>query len=246
MKPIYLLNESHQFPPADEADAYGLLAMGGDLHHGRLLQAYANGIFPWYSDNQPILWWSPDPRMVLYPEDFKLSKSLRQTLRNRPFEVSFDSCFEAVIQACQSARREGQEGTWITDELIEAFVHLHRLGYAHSVEVFLDGKLAGGLYGLSLGAAFFGESMFHNRRDASKVALFYLVEWAKKHTFDLIDAQQQTTHMERLGAKAMARPEFLERLAMSLTKPAMKGNWKARGAKLIEEVHSENNIKHGS
>lgn len=236
MRSLYLLNESHHFPSAENADADGLLAIGGDLHPNRLLRAYASGLFPWYEESSPILWWTPDPRMVLYPKDFKASKSLRQSLRNKAYEVRFDTCFEAVVAGCKTTERENQQGTWITGELMQAFVHLHKLGYAHSVEVFFEGHLAGGLYGLSLGGVFFGESMFHKHRDASKVALYYLVEWAKIHTFDLIDAQQQTQHLESMGATAIARPAFLKQLALSLQKPTIRGNWKEKGEKLINET----------
>src|SRR5436309_2899853 len=174
--PIYRLVEELVFPPPEYADPSGLLAVGGDLSSERLLEAYRLGIFPWYSEDQPILWWSPDPRLILELNDFKPSRSLRKTIRKGIFQVSFDRAFEDVIRACASVPREGQRGTWITPEMQEAYIDLHGLGYAHSVESWLQGKLAGGIYGVSLGKAFFGESMFQRVSNASKVALAMLVE----------------------------------------------------------------------
>jgi leucyl/phenylalanyl-tRNA---protein transferase len=197
------------FPPLDQAldEPEGLLAAGGDLSPARLMAAYRRGIFPWYSAGQPVLWWAPDPREVLDPEEFKCSRSLAKTLRNRGFEVSFDRVFGEVVKAC-AARRENSTGTWITPEMYGAYCELHARGHAHSVEVWLDGQLVGGLYGVLLGRAFFGESMFSRERDASKVALARLVERALVAGLQLIDCQLPTPHLRSLGSKSMPRREF--------------------------------------
>jgi len=224
--PIYRLLEEMVFPPPEYADPSGLLAVGGDLSSDRLLEAYRLGIFPWYSEDQPILWWSPDPRLVLELDDFKLSRSLRKTIKKGIFQVTFDRAFAEVIRACASVPREGQRGTWITAEMQEAYIHLHGLGFAHSVESWFEGQLAGGLYGMSLGKAFFGESMFHQRSDGSKVALATLVERLRKWKFHFIDAQMTTEHMLRLGANEMPRRIFLKRLASALHHPTKRGRWR--------------------
>ena len=223
--PIYRLIQEVVFPRPEQADPSGLLAVGGDLSSERLLEAYRLGIFPWYSGDEPILWWSPDPRLVLDLGDFKISRSLRKTLNKEIFDVTFDRAFGDVIRACALAPRDGQRGTWITDDMQEAYVHLHKLGYAHSVESWFDGKLAGGLYGVSLGKAFFGESMFHRTADASKVALAALVERLKLWKFHFIDAQMTTPHLLRLGAKELPRRVFLKRLGEALRGPNKKGRW---------------------
>jgi leucyl/phenylalanyl-tRNA--protein transferase len=224
--PIFRLVDEPVFPPPDYADPSGLLAVGGDLSKERLLEAYRLGIFPWYSDDQPILWWSPDPRLVLDLKDFKISRSLRKTLKKGVFEVTFDHAFEEVIQACAVAPRAAQNGTWITEEMQEAYINLHGLGYAHSVESWFGGKLAGGLYGVSLGKSFFGESMFHLKTDASKVALATLVEKLKSWDFHFIDSQMTTEHMVRLGAKELPRRIFLKRLQSALRHPTRRGRWR--------------------
>jgi leucyl/phenylalanyl-tRNA---protein transferase len=224
--PIFRLVDEPVFPPPDYADPSGLLAVGGDLSKERLLEAYRVGIFPWYSDDQPILWWSPDPRLILDLKDFKISRSLRKTLKKGVFEVTFDHAFEEVIQACAAVPREAQNGTWITAEMQEAYINLHGLGYAHSVETWLGGKLAGGLYGVSLGKCFFGESMFHLKTDASKVALATLVEKLKSWDFHFIDSQMTTEHMVRLGAKELPRRIFLKRLQSALRHPTRRGRWR--------------------
>lgn len=224
--PIFRLVDEPIFPPPDYADPSGLLAVGGDLSKERLLEAYRLGIFPWYSDDQPILWWSPDPRLVLDLKDFVISRSLRKTLKKGVFQVTFDRAFEAVIEACAAAPRAAQNGTWITDEMQEAYINLHGLGYAHSVESWFGGKLAGGLYGVSLGKAFFGESMFHLKTDASKVALATLVEKLKSWDFHFIDSQMTTEHMVRLGAKELPRRIFLKRLQSALRHPTKRGRWR--------------------
>jgi leucyl/phenylalanyl-tRNA--protein transferase len=211
--PIFRLVEDMVFPPPDYADPSGLIAVGGDLSHERLLEAYRVGIFPWYSEDQPILWWSPDPR------------SLRRTLRRNIFQVTFDRYFEEVITACAAVPREGQSGTWITTEMRDAYINLHGLGYAHSVEAWQANQLVGGLYGVSLGKAFFGESMFHYKTDASKVALAVLVEKLKSWGFHFIDSQMATDHMQRLGAKEMSRRIFLKKLQSALRHSTKRGKW---------------------
>ena len=223
--PIFRLVDDMVFPPPDYADASGLIAVGGDLSSERLLEAYRVGIFPWYSDDQPILWWSPDPRFVLEPDEFKISRSLKRTLNRNIFKVTFDRVFEDVIAACSTVPREGQRGTWITPEMRDAYIELHGLGYAHSVETWFAGNLVGGLYGVSLGKAFFGESMFHKKADASKVALATLVEKLKSWGFHFIDSQMTTEHMMRLGAREMPRRIFLKRLQSALRHSTKRGKW---------------------
>jgi leucyl/phenylalanyl-tRNA---protein transferase len=223
--PIFRLVEDMVFPPPDYADPSGLIAVGGDLSSERLLEAYRVGIFPWYSDDQPILWWSPDPRFMLELDEFKISRSLQKTLRRKIFQVTFDRVFEEVIAACSVVPREGQRGTWITREMRDAYLELHGLGYAHSVESWFGGKLAGGLYGVSLGKAFFGESMFHHKTDASKVALATLVEKLKSWGFHFIDSQMTTEHMMSLGAKEVPRRIFLKRLQSALRHSTRRGKW---------------------
>lgn len=223
--PVYLLGKELAFPPPDHADPSGLLAVGGDLSPERLLLAYRLGIFPWYEEGQPILWWSPDPRLILEPHDLHISRRLRQTLEKETFQVTFDRAFSSVIEACAIVRRRGQGGTWITPDMKAAYIRLHRLGYAHSVESWYDGKLAGGVYGVSLGRCFFGESMFFYRRDASKVALATLVERLRAWEFHMIDAQVTTPHLMSLGAKEIPRQLFLSRLEVALSFPTVKGKW---------------------
>jgi len=224
--PIFRLVDDVVFPPPDYADPSGLLAVGGDLSSERLLEAYRAGIFPWYSDDQPILWWSPDPRFMLELDEFKLSRSLKKILRRKIFHVTFDRVFDKVIEACASVPREGQSGTWITPEMQQAYITLHGLGYAHSVETWFQGELVGGLYGVSLGKAFFGESMFHRKADASKVALAILVEKLKGWDFEFIDSQMTTDHMARLGAREVPRRIFLKRLKSALSHPTKRGKWR--------------------
>jgi leucyl/phenylalanyl-tRNA---protein transferase len=223
--PVFRLVDDLVFPPPDYADPSGLIAVGGDLSSERLIEAYRVGIFPWYSEDQPILWWSPDPRFVLELEQFNPSRSLRKTLRQGRFHVTFDRVFEDVIAACATVPRDDQRGTWITPEMQEAYIKLHGLGYAHSVESWFEGKLVGGLYGVSLGKAFFGESMFHHKTDASKVALAVLVEKLKSWGFHFIDSQMTTEHMHRLGAKEIPRRIFVKRLHSALRHATKRGKW---------------------
>ena len=222
------MNIKNTFPEPSSANEDGLLAVGGDLSVFTLIEAYSKGIFPWFDDTSPILWWSPDPRFILTPEQLIISKSLAQTIKSKKFEYRMDTAFEEVIHACSIAKRKDQSGTWITNDMEKAYIDLHHSGYAHSIETFHNGKLAGGLYGVSLGGAFFGESMFQIKRDASKVALHYLVQQLKKWNFDFIDAQVPSDHMKRLGAKEIRRDAFLKILKESLKKPTRKGYWKKR------------------
>jgi len=215
----------YSFPSEKHWTSEGIVATGGDLSPGLLLQAYSNGIFPWYSDPYPITWWSPDPRMVLFPDQIRISKSLKQSMRNSRFEIRIDTCFEEVIENCACADGRDTDGAWITRDMISAYIKLHELGFAHSVEVFSENVLAGGLYGLSLGGMFFGESMFHLERDASKTALVYLARLLQSLNFDLIDVQQETPHMSSMGAVAIKRTEFFGIKKKSLTKPAIRGKW---------------------
>lgn len=200
------------FPPVREATDDGLLMVGGDLSPERLIFAYSQGIFPWYGEDSPILWWSPDPRCVLFPEKLHVGGSLRRVLNSGRFRFSVDVCFGSVIRACAEIPRPGQNGTWLVPEMIEAYERLHGLGHAHSVEVWQDGELAGGLYGVQCGRAFFGESMFHRQPDASKAAVVHLSEWLRKRGVEMVDCQQTTPHMLRLGAEEIPRAVFLTRL----------------------------------
>lgn len=210
--PVFTLSKKLSFPPPHLAINEGLLAVGGDLSTERLLLAYRSGIFPWYSSGEPILWWSPDPRLVLYPNELKTSKSLRKVIKRKSFSVTFNVAFEAVIQGCAKAKRAYGEGTWITDEMKDAYCELYRRGYAHSVEAWQGEKLAGGLYGISIGRAFFGESMFSRVDNASKVAFVTLVENLKWLKFKLIDCQVRTDHLIRFGAREVPRKLFLEQV----------------------------------
>jgi leucyl/phenylalanyl-tRNA--protein transferase len=202
------------FPPVTRAltDPDGLLCVSRNLPVERLLDAYGHGIFPWYSPGEPVLWWSPDPRMVLFPDEFKVSRSLGKTLRNRGFRVTFDTCFETVIAQCADSGTRSLEGTWISPAMRAAYSELHRLGHAHSVEVWLEQRLVGGLYGLLLGRVFFGESMFSTAADASKVALHGLVRWLRNRNVELIDCQVASDHLFTLGARLIPRAEFIAQL----------------------------------
>ncbi len=224
--PIYLLDDDPEaFPPPEKADRSGLLAVGGDLRPERLLHAYARGIFPWYSEGQPILWHSPNPRFVLEPAKLHVGRSLRKALKAGTYEVRWDTAFAEVIHACSQVPRPGQSGTWITDEMAQAYLTLHRLGFAHSVEAWAEGELRGGLYGVSLGAAFFGESMFARAPDASKVAFVTAVERFQGWGFHFIDCQVETEHLSRFGAEHWPRRRFLDALAQALREPTRRGAW---------------------
>jgi leucyl/phenylalanyl-tRNA--protein transferase len=222
---IYRLFDEPIFPSPQEAEPDGLLAVGGDLSPQRLLNAYSCGIFPWYAPRSPILWWSTDPRLVLFPSELHVSRSLRRVLNRGRFQVTFDQAFEEVIRACACAPRPGQEGTWIVPEMVEAYSRLHHLGFVHSVEAWRDDRLVGGLYGVALGRAFFGESMFFSEPDASKVAFVHLVHRLERRQYDLVDCQQTTAHLLRFGAREVRRTEFLQRLALALDHPTERGPW---------------------
>lgn len=214
--PFFALNNELVFPPPHLAEEDGLLAVGGDLRPERILLAYQNGIFPWYSEGEPILWWSPDPRFVIYPENFRFSKSLRPILRKKQFQITYDTDFLAVMRECQKAYRPGQSGTWITEDMIEAYVELHDLGYAHSVEVRLDGELVGGVYGMALGSCFAGESMFAKVSNASKVGFVTLAQDLFQRNYQLIDCQIYTEHLARFGAEEIPRHKFVSELHFAL------------------------------
>lgn len=216
---------SYTFPDPRMASDEGLLAYGGDLSSSRLLTAYRNGIFPWYSDGDPLLWWSPNPRLLLYPQDFKTNKSFARVLRSGKFEVSFDRAFAKVIGYCSAIPRDGQDGTWISAQMRDAYTKLHEEGFAHSVEVYVDGELVGGLYGIAMGKAFFGESMFSLVSDASKVAFRAISDVLGAKGYDFIDCQMRTDHMVRLGAEVVDRDVYLDQLSLALQKPSDLGLW---------------------
>ena len=223
---IFRLDDNdYAFPSAELAEKDGLLAIGGDLSPLRLLNAYANGIFPWFNEGEPILWWSLDPRLVIRPGEMKVSKSLRHTLNSGKFTVHIDTNFRSVMEHCAGTPREGQDGTWITHEMVEAYCKLHELGFAHSFETYLDDQLVGGLYGVAIGKAFFGESMFHTVTDASKVAFYHLHQFLKNHGFKLIDCQQETDHLKSLGAYPIPRKDYLSELETLVTEPSLVSSW---------------------
>jgi len=225
--PVFRLGEDETlFPPVELAEPDGVLAVGGDLSPRRLLTAYSQGIFPWYSDDMPIVWHSPDPRFSLLPEALHVPQSLKKVLKRKTFEVRLDTSFDAVIDACAKVKRPGQEGTWITSEMKRAYRKLHQMGFAHSAEAWQDDTLVGGLYGVSLGSVFFGESMFARVPDASKVAFVVLVEQLREWGFTLIDCQQETGHLARFGATAWPRPEFVKALEEGLLRQTRKGPWR--------------------
>lgn len=225
---IYQLADApdYRFPEVELAGADGLLAVGGDLDPERLLGAYRQGIFPWYSDDQPILWWSPDPRAVLRPGDLKISRSLKKTIRKNLFQVTFDNNFKEVISACAANRKKDDDpGTWITRDMMDAYIELHQLGYAHSVEVWENNKLVGGLYGIALGKAFFGESMFSRKSDASKIGFSTLVQQLSKWDYQMIDCQVESDHLASLGAHPIPRWQFIAMLNDALKEKDIRGRW---------------------
>lgn len=224
---VYLLGDSLVFPNPINAEETGLLAVGGDLSVERLLLAYKHGIFPWYSEGDPIMWFSPDPRLIIFLDDLYVSTKLKKIIKSKVFEVRFDTCFQDVITKCSESDRRGQDGTWITDDMIQAYIQLHEEGYAHSVETFHEGKLVGGLYGVSLGGVFFGESMFIEMSNASKIALYYLVEKLREWNFDFVDSQVPNDHMKSLGGKEVERAAFLNLLESSMLKQSKLGSWKS-------------------
>jgi len=223
---IRWLKAGESFPPVESALAQpnGLLAAGGDLGPARLIEAYRHGIFPWYNEGQPVLWWSPDPRMVLPPTEIRITRSLAKVLRNRQHEIRVDSAFRAVMQACAEPRAE-QEGTWISQDMINAYCQLHEQGMAHSVETWIDGELAGGLYGIEIGHMFFGESMFRRATDASKIALVYLARRLARRGSGLIDCQMHTPHLASMGAREIPRETFMRRLGELVNYPQKPALW---------------------
>lgn len=225
---VLALDEHTPFPPLSAAlqEPNGLLAIGGDLSPRRLIAAYARGAFPWYSAGEPVLWWSPDPRMVLFPQELRVSRSLEKRLQRQDYEIRFDSAFRAVIEACAATPRAGQDGTWIVPDMVEAYCRLHALGHAHSVETWMDGRLAGGLYGVAIGRMFYGESMFHHVADASKIAFVHLVRYLARHGFGMIDCQMKTAHLARFGAREIPRAEFAARLAELVDMPHYHEVWR--------------------
>lgn len=224
--PVFLLSEKLIFPPPRLARRDGLLAIGGDLRPERLLLAYRMGIFPWFTAGEPILWWSPDPRLVLYPGELRLSRSLRRSLKRGSYRVTADRAFERVIRECAVVRLEKGEPTWILEEMAAAYCRLHQEGYGHSIEVWQERRLVGGLYGVALGGCFFGESMFSRARDASKVALVALVGFLIDHGFAMIDCQVTTAHLISLGAREVPRDRFLSALQKALRAPTLRGPWR--------------------
>lgn len=225
MNGVAMMNPSCSFPDPRRAPREAPLAFGGDLSVDRLLAAYRQGIFPWYEKEEPILWWSPDPRFVLLPNAVRATASLRRTLKEPNWTVTLDTAFSEVIEACSKISRPGQAGTWITTKMIDSYIELHRSGYAHSVECWRYGVLAGGLYGVSLGTVFFGESMFYKVDNASKVAFYHLAKLLARWDFELIDCQVHTRHMASLGACEMPRVNFLDLLDKSLDRPTRLGPW---------------------
>jgi leucyl/phenylalanyl-tRNA--protein transferase len=225
---VLALDKDSSFPPLDTAlqQPNGLLAIGGELTPEKLLEAYRQGIFPWFSADEPILWWSPDPRMVLFPGELKISRSLAKRLKKGDYQVRFDTAFRDVMQACSGAERKRQSGTWIVPQMIEAYCQLHARGYAHSAETWMDGELVGGLYGVTIAGMFYGESMFHRTTDASKIAFVHLVRQLQIHGCGMIDCQMHTHHLARFGAREIPRQEFAERLAKLVDSPYPAGNWK--------------------
>lgn len=233
---LFELNSECVFPNPLLSEEDGLLAIGGDLSPERLLEAYRNGIFPWYAEGQPLMWWSLNPRMILFPDHFKCSKTLWRCIKAGKYEVRIDTAFKEVMLQCATVKRVGQDGTWITDEMLEAYTTLHEMGYAHSFESYYDGELVGGLYGVSLGAAFFGESMFATMTDASKVCLAALVDFADANNFLYIDAQQETQHLASLGAQPISKEDFLSILFLSNQRETLKGKWNKAMTEEISRV----------
>lgn len=223
--PIYLLNEKISFPPVDGAED-GIVAVGGDLSPERLLLAYRLGIFPWFNEDDPIIWHSPEERFILFLDDLHISKSMRRVLNSNKFKITFDTDFAFIIQQCAQIKRKDENGTWITNDMIEAYTELHELGFAHSVEVWQDDNIVGGLYGVSVGKCFFAESMFHIATNASKFAIIKLVELLKHKNFHFIDAQVYTEHVSTLGAKELPRDQFMRLLQDGLQHESWIGKWK--------------------
>lgn len=209
---MFVLTNDLVFPPVEQAEADGLLAVGGDLSRERLLLAYRNGIFPWYNEDEPICWWCPDPRFILFPDELKISKSMRPVLNGNKFRFTINKAFVQVMQHCRKTDRKGQDGTWISPAIVEAYTDLHLMGYAHSAEAWMDGQLVGGLYGIRMGNVFFGESMFSSVSNASKFAFARYINFLQQQKVQLIDCQVYTPHLESLGARLIAREDFIGQL----------------------------------
>ncbi len=222
---IIFLEKGLPFPDLKNRRDSGIIAFGGDLSIGRLLEAYKKGIFPWYDANSPILWHSPMKRCIFDIDGFKTSHSLKQKLKKGTFTFTFDKCFVQVMQSCALVKRKGESGTWIFKETVDAYYNLHKAGYAHSLEVWHNGEIAGGLFGVSIGKAFFGESMYHIITDASKAAMYFLTEFLKSNNFHFIDAQMQTDHLLSLGAKMITRNKYLKLLEIAIRQDTIIGNW---------------------
>lgn len=230
--PVYWLSDNPlAFPNPAQASRNGLLAVGGDLSPERLLQAYQMGIFPWYNPEDEILWWSPDPRFVLFPAELKIQRSMRPYLNQSKFRLTFDQQFETIMRHCGQTHRPGQQGTWISDDMVEGYLRLHQLGYAHSVEIWDGADLVGGLYGIAIGKCFFGESMFTSVSNASKYGFIILVRRLEELGYTMIDCQQQTHHLASLGARPIPRKQFLEFLRENRANPTHRGSW----SRLLEE-----------
>ncbi|MBI5844990.1 MAG: leucyl/phenylalanyl-tRNA--protein transferase [Deltaproteobacteria bacterium] len=223
--PVYALSPELMFPHPGLASRSGLLAVGGDLSAARLLLAYSLGIFPWYNEGDPILWWSPSPRLIIVPKSIHVPRSLIKSMKREHFSVTFDTAFGDVIKACATTGDRAGEGTWLVPEMIAAYENLHRLGYAHSVETWQDGRLAGGLYGVSLGRCFFGESMFFSKPDASKTALVTLAAFLASRNFSFIDCQQDTPHMRKMGGRTVSRRHFMQMLREAMDTETLLVNW---------------------
>jgi len=224
--PVFRLDDAILFPPPDLADDNGLLAVGGDLDPERLLLAYSLGIFPWYHDGLPILWHSPDPRMVLQAKELHVGRTMQKVLRRHRYEIRLDCAFEEVIDACAAVPRPDQEGTWITPEMKQAYCELYELGFAHSAEAWQNGELVGGLYGVSLGAAFFGESMFARATNASKVAFVLFARQLRRWGIELVDCQVHTELLESFGAELWPRSRYLDALTAAIDRPTLRGRWR--------------------
>ena len=236
--PVFRIPEEHVFPQPSLAEPDGLLGVGGDLHPARLLLGYANGIFPWYSAGQPILWFSPDPRFVLEPSALQVPRSLAKRIRQRPFEIRLDTAFEQVIERCRRQPRPGQRGTWITDDMLQAYIELHRVGFAHSAEAWQGDRLVGGLYGVSLGDLYAGESMFHDADDASKVAFVWLARQLRDWGIGLIDCQARTQNLARFGADDIPRSAYLDRVRLLVGRETRIGPWAFDADFLPDELRS--------
>lgn len=226
--PLFRLSENIEFPPAWLARNDGLLCIGGDLSIPRLLLAYERGIFPWFSKDEPILWWSPDPRLVLFPDRINISRSLQKTIRKKAFQITLNTDFKNVIHSCARSRTENDEGTWLVNDMIEAYLDLHKAGFAHSIEIWKNHELVGGLYGVCLGGSFFGESMFSCERDASKVALVALTKYVSEYQFDLIDCQITTDHLLKMGAVEIPRNKFLSIINKSIKRGEVDNIWEKK------------------